>query len=358
MLGSGRPITPEQLIALNEEIATLVMAGVPLELGLRSLGSDVPSVLGRVSQDLAARLQLGESLPNSLRGAIPGLPRIYVAAVEAGLQSGQLSRTLELLCRFMQQGLELRQRIEFAFLYPFIVFLLSYSLFVTCVIESADHWVELWGDAAIDHSPLLVAYSTFCQNWPVWVGIVPTLVVLALIGWFWIGRRSLLPDRQSSWILRLVPGLHGVVRLWHWSIFCEAAALLIEHQVTFPAAVRLAGATTGSSLIDGEMEHLATAVEQGKSVADTFRDRHRIPPFLRWVLSNAAQPPILLSSLRHAAGLYYARAERRADAIKLWLPLGLIAVLGGGAVLLYAINCVFPILGLVEELVHEGAVVP
>lgn len=358
MTDAGRPITPEVLIALNDEIATLVMAGVPLELGLRALGNDVPSVLGRVSQDIAARLQLGQPLPESLNSAIPGLPRVYLAAIESGLKSGELPRTLQLLSQFMQQGLELRQRIEFAFLYPLVVFLASYGLLVTCAIESVEHWTAIWGDARLQRGSWLTSYHVFCENWPMWVWIAPTLVVSAIVGWFWFGRRSLLPDRRPSGLLRLIPGLHGVVVAWHWSIFCESAALLIGHAVPFPAALRLAGATTGNPLIDSEMSRLAENIEHGKSAADSLKDRRQVPPFLRWVLATSSQPSVLLESLRQAAGIYYERAQRRSDAIKRWLPLALIVLIGGGAALIYATSCVVPIIGLFEEIGREGELTP
>ena len=49
---SGTPITPEQLIALNDEIAALIRSGIPLELGLREFGGDAKGALGRISAEL------------------------------------------------------------------------------------------------------------------------------------------------------------------------------------------------------------------------------------------------------------------------------------------------------------------
>ena len=52
---SSKPvITLDQLIALNDEIAALVRAGVPLDRGLRSLGEDLPGRLGRFARQLSA----------------------------------------------------------------------------------------------------------------------------------------------------------------------------------------------------------------------------------------------------------------------------------------------------------------
>ena len=52
----------EQLIALNDEIVSLVRGGVPLELGLRELGGDSAGALQKISQSLAARMNAGASL--------------------------------------------------------------------------------------------------------------------------------------------------------------------------------------------------------------------------------------------------------------------------------------------------------
>ena len=53
--------TIEQLIALNDEIASMARAGVPLELGLRELGGDSAGRLREVSQALSDRMSAGAS---------------------------------------------------------------------------------------------------------------------------------------------------------------------------------------------------------------------------------------------------------------------------------------------------------
>ena len=354
MTETGRSLTPEQLIALNTEIASLVRAGVPLELGLLSLGRSVPSALSKVSQELANKLRQGQSLPESLADSITGLPRVYLAAVDAGLKSGELPRVLELLTRVMQQGLELRHRIEFAFLYPLIIVSLAYVLLTTCIIGSAEHWNELWGEIELTRSPLLATYRWVCLNWPNWIAIVPTLIFLAVVCWFGFVRRSLLPDRRPSPLLRLIPGLYGVVRAWHWALFCDTAGLLIEHRVALPTAIRMAGATTGNATIDAEMTRVADQLERGQSVADSVQSRRSIPPFLVWALSSATQPQALQLALAQGAKIFYERAQSRCDAIRMWLPLVLIMIIGGGAALIYALTCVLPIIGLFSEIGREG----
>src|SRR6185437_8000132 len=77
-------ITLDQLVALNDEIAALVRAGLPLERGLREVGGDLPGRLGTTMTALAGRLSRGASLPEAIEAERARLPRIYRAIVEAG----------------------------------------------------------------------------------------------------------------------------------------------------------------------------------------------------------------------------------------------------------------------------------
>ena len=76
-------MTLDDLIALNDEIAALVRAGVPLEAGLAELGGDLPGRLGRFAAGLAQRTARGESLAQAITGDAGQLPPAYRAVVEA-----------------------------------------------------------------------------------------------------------------------------------------------------------------------------------------------------------------------------------------------------------------------------------
>ena len=59
--GCARTVTLDEADrALNDEIAALVRVGVPLELGLRQLGGDLPARMGRLAKDLAQRMMRGK----------------------------------------------------------------------------------------------------------------------------------------------------------------------------------------------------------------------------------------------------------------------------------------------------------
>lgn len=361
-------VTPEELIALNDEIATLVRAGIPLELGLRQLSGSVSTTLGHVSQQIALHLDSGQPLTKSLSETLPGLPRVYVAVVDAGLKSGNLPRALELMSRFVQQGLELRQRIEFAFMYPLTVFILAYVLFLVLVIDAAPRWAAVWGEFVSTTDPSIQLFMWLSREYLYWVWIPPAIVVLAIIWWFTAGRRSFLSDRQvnvvSSVMLILVPRRHRisrwllgfmldslhVVHFWRWSNFCELLSTLLEHQVPLPEAMNLAADATGDNDIHELMSAVSAELETGKSMSEAMRTQSRVPPYLRSVLGSAQHSMALQNALRHGAEIYRSRASFRADMIKMWLPLLLVVVLGGGTALVYALTMSLPLRALYWQL--------
>ena len=62
---NGGSISLDDLVALNEEMAALVRAGVPLDAGMADLGYDLPGKLGGLASQIGERLNQGESLPRS-----------------------------------------------------------------------------------------------------------------------------------------------------------------------------------------------------------------------------------------------------------------------------------------------------
>jgi len=85
----------DELIALNEEMISLVQAGIPLELGLREMGNELPDRLGKISSELAAKMERGSSLSEAMNSEGSRFPKVYRVIVEAGIKSGKLTVALE-----------------------------------------------------------------------------------------------------------------------------------------------------------------------------------------------------------------------------------------------------------------------
>jgi type II secretory pathway component PulF len=332
---SGGAITLDDLIALNDEMIALVRAGVPLEEGMRELGRDLPGKLGAISSGLAARIERGESLDQAL--ADSGFPPVYRAVAEAGMRAGHLPAALESMATSIRRLAELRRMVSLAILYPLVVFLLTYGLFVFLLATVVPTLVANWTD---NRPRLLTWLNRMSGTLDLWGPIVPIVVIGLTAVWWYRSRRAALA--QSSLALRYfgwVPSLRSVLRNGRAGVFCEILTVLVAHGVPLAEALRLAGRSSGDRAIGDSIERMASRIESGQQL-DPAQDKLGFAPLLSWVL--LAGQPRLVESLRYAAESYQRRAARQAEWLATYLPLIFTGVIGGAVTLLYATTLFLP----------------
>src|SRR5262245_28459079 len=77
-------LSPQDLITLNEEIAGMARAGLPLDQGLAALAREMGrGRLQRVTEELAADLRAGHTLPDALARQGSRVPPFYAGLVAA-----------------------------------------------------------------------------------------------------------------------------------------------------------------------------------------------------------------------------------------------------------------------------------
>src|SRR6266496_5805088 len=81
------PLSADDLITLNEEIAGMARAGLPLDQGLAALAREMGrGRLQRVTKELAADLQEGRTLPEAFDRQGTRVPPFYAGLVSAGVR--------------------------------------------------------------------------------------------------------------------------------------------------------------------------------------------------------------------------------------------------------------------------------
>src|SRR4051794_25817358 len=169
----GGAIALEDLIALNDEIAALVRAGVPLERGLLDVGGDLRGRLRAITTALGERMSRGESLPRALEAEGERLPRVYRAVVEAGLKTGRLSVALEGLTRSARGIAELRRAVGLALIYPLLVLVVAYTLFVSFVVVIAPRFVAAYQAFRLPGRGPALGMARLGEMAPYWAPIGP-----------------------------------------------------------------------------------------------------------------------------------------------------------------------------------------
>lgn len=347
----GTELSLDELLALNDEIAALVRAGVPLESGLFDLGRDLPGRLGRLSMRLAESMAQGQTLYQAMEGRQTEFPRLYLAIIAAGRRSGRLAVALEGLTTAARRVAEMRAIAGAALIYPIIVFLVAWLLLIGFVIYFAPAVAPSYHDFHAPSARWMTWIAQAGSSAVYWGPIGPLVVLMAFGVWWRMSRRALTldGDRAGRW-LGWIPGAGGLFGSCQAATFAEVLALLVEQEAPLAEGLRLAAAASGSPPMVADAQSLAAAVERGETPSQCLSHARRFPPLLGWLIATGQERGPLVPALRHAAVSYRQRAVRRAEAIQLYLPVALTLGIGGTTVLAYALLLFAPWFSLLRTI--------
>ncbi len=338
-------------MALNHEIAALARAGVPLGPGLTTFGRDLPGRLGKIAAEVGARIEQGETL-DRIVATQEGFPPAYKAVVQAGLRVGRLPAALEGISQSARRTAQLRWTISMAIIYPLIVMLVGYCFFILTVTRIAPIMAETLADHAKPNNVVQQGLAWLGQTVPIW-GVVLPILVLAWFAWLWwrAGRVAAGVELHPLLSFGAVSTMIKMRRAGRQAAMCDCLALLSEYGVPLQEALPLAARTTGARSLETAAVKLAEQIARGERTATP---PPHFPPLLAWMLTSGELQQELPTVLRRTAESYRDEANRRSNWLRLYIPLILTIVFGGGTVFIYAVVTLGPFVLILRHLTEPG----
>ena len=353
----GKSVAPAlaDFILLNEEIAALVRARVPLESQLARLGKELPGRAGDLAERIGRRLEAGDNLPDAVEAECASLPAAYRATIVAGLESGQLAGALESLVDTASRLDQLRRVTGVAILYPLVIIVVACLLFAMVlylVVPNFDWLYERhFGPFSyLVEAPRLVAAM---------VVAVPVVVLWMAVRWWWRSGRL---DAAASSQFGALAWLPWVRRVYYWgqaATMADLLRMLVERGLPLERALRLSADAAGNAKVRAAAAELAAEAERGElrtpsGDASAAKARSAIPLLIRLALRHTSDRRLLASSLRQAAGMYRERAIRAAEWHAEYLPIVLTIAIGGTLTLGFTLLVFWPYASMLHELSWPG----
>ncbi len=350
-MAASDELTLDELIALNEEMAALARAGVPLDRALTDLGRDLGGRLGATASVVAQRLHRGEPLDKILADPKLHFPPIVQAIVQAGVRSGNLPLALERLATTLRRVRETRRLVGLSLMYPVAVLMLAIILFAVMTKYWAQPLFDAFENWRIAEFGLLRGMAQLGEYRWWWApGIL--LTILALSGVWWrrsnrVARAQVSGRMAWQWPL---PSLARLSKAGRMSAFTELLRLLIQHRVPLPEALVLAANASGDASLAASARRIAESLHQGQLAPKDEAAKAGISPILLWLLADQSNEARLESALKHLSHSYRQEAIQLEQWISIYLPLLFTAVLGGGAVFIYSLTVLGPVFYLFYEM--------
>jgi type IV pilus assembly protein PilC len=258
-LSRRRRVGTTEFLIFNQELATLLKAGLPLVQSLDILRKRVPNPAFRAAlNDVHDRVRSGTALSEAFeaQGLFSG---VYTASLMAGEKSGSLEQVIRRYVLHVKVIASARSQVISALIYPAILVLLSLvvvGLIIFQVVpEFADFYAQFDGAELPMSTRMLVAISTQVLNSALLLAVSMAAGATTVILWF---RRPAARRRLHAWVLRL-PYFGPLTRRFATAQVSRTLSTLLSGGIPLVNALDVVSRSTSNQAI---AEHLGVVARQ------------------------------------------------------------------------------------------------
>ena len=276
-LPSRSRISSREFLVFNQELATLLKAGLPLVQSLDILRRRVNNPFFKsVLDDVYERVRAGSALSEAFDAHGTLFPGVYTASLMAGEKSGSLEQVIRRYVAYVKVVTAVRKRTISALVYPTILLLLSIAvvaLIVLRVVPAFGSFYEGFGEQLPLSTRAIVALSEVATSYFLW--IVIALGVLAAAVWIWL-RQPGQRERADRWILQ-IPMLGSVARKFATSQAARTLSTLLGGGIPLVNAIEVSARAIRNKYMSRELLYAAQQVREGRALAAAMDESGAYP---------------------------------------------------------------------------------
>jgi type IV pilus assembly protein PilC len=273
-----RNVPMAEFLVFNQELATLLRAGLPLVQSLEILRRRVPNPVFKVAlDDVYERVRSGSALSDAFE-AQNLFSGVYTASLMAGEKSGSLEQVLRRYVQHIKVMLAVRSHVISALIYPAVLVALSAAvvgLIVFKVVPEFGTFYQQYGDGAQLPMSTRVVVS-ISENLVSYAGVIGLVLVGGIVGslvWFkQPGQRR----RLHAAMLRL-PFFGPLARKLATAQVSRTLATLLAGGIPLVNALDISTKAVNNRAIAEGLAVVARRVREGASLAGTLGEQKIFP---------------------------------------------------------------------------------
>jgi type IV pilus assembly protein PilC len=288
-LPSRSRIATREFLVFNQELATLLKAGMPLVQSLDILRRRVTNpVFKSVLDDVHDRVRAGSALSEAFEAHGTLFPGVYTASLVAGEKSGNLEQVIRRYVAYVKVIESVRRKTISALIYPTVLLCLSLVVVAILVIVSVSNYATTYFGV-----------------------VVLTLVTAAVLAWLWLKRPGN-RERFDRWILSL-PALGPIARKFATSQSSRTLATLLGGGIPLVNAIDVAARSISNRFMARELHLASQQVREGRSLAAAMSESGAFPDVALKMVEVGEQTGALQEMLNSLSDFYDEEIETSLD---------------------------------------------
>jgi type IV pilus assembly protein PilC len=276
-LPQRRSVPTRDFLVFNQELATLLKAGMPLVQSLDLLKRRVTSPTFKgVLNDVHEKVRSGTALSDAFASHGDLFPSVYAASLIAGERSGNLDSVLRRYVEYTKILVGVRRKIVTAMVYPAILVTLATGLvgliMLKVVPALGDFYTSFGADLPMS-TRIIVQASDFLRGHFVLILAAIAAVIVAILAWL---RQPGQKERFARMILG-VPMLGEVAKKFATSQMARTLATLLGGGLPLVNALDIAAKSIGNHYIAAQLNIVSARVREGESFSGALQARAVFP---------------------------------------------------------------------------------
>jgi len=276
-LPQRRTINTREFLVFNQELATLLKAGMPLVQSLDLLKRRVTAPLFRsVLEDVHERVRSGAALSEAFDAQGDLFPRVYTASLLAGERSGNLDAVLRRYVEYAKIIATVKRKTVSALVYPAILVTLALGLVTIIVLKVVPAFSDFYASFGAQLplvTRVIVAVSDFIRAQFLYLVVGLLVAVVAVASWLQQKGQKARFDR----VLLRLPVLGQVARKFGTSQMARTLATLLGGGLPLVNALDISSKSIGNQYMASQLEVVGARVREGQSFAAALDARGVFP---------------------------------------------------------------------------------
>jgi general secretion pathway protein F len=344
-LHSRASLSTKELALFTRQLAALLSSSMPLEETLKAMveQAEKPRIRNIFVSVRAAVIE-GKSFCDGLQQFPRAFPPIYVAAVDAGEQSGRIDLILEQLANYTERSMEINNKVQQAMIYPILMTLVSISIVgfllayvvpkMMTVFENLNATLPLATRLLLDFSSFIKADGLYLLIGVVVVGFAFSRAM----------RVENFKNRVQRFLLR-VPIIGRALKTVNTSRFSKTFSMLSKSGVPIVEAMTTASVLVKLMPIRKAINKAIVLVKEGTPIHQALKQTHYFPSTSIHLIASGETSGKLEDLLERAAKMQEQDIIRLIDtSLTLFEPI--IILVMGVVVLFIVLAILLPIFSL------------
>ena len=323
-----RRVGRQEFLVFNQELATLLKAGMPLTQSLDILRQRVSNPTFKAVLDgVYEKVVSGTALSDAFGAHADIFPPVYSASLMAGERSGSLDTVIRRYVAYEKLVGAVRRRTLSALIYPAILITMMLVLIAIILLKAVPAFAEFY--ATFDR-PLPLSTRMIMTVSSLAVTNLPLIVVAVVVGGFVLFAWSRQP-RQRARLDRLVleiPWAGSAARKFFTAQTARMLSTLLGGGIPLVNALEIGVRSLGNRHIALGLDEVRRRVQEGQSFAVALRARDVFPDVAVKMVEVGESTGALQDMLNSLAEFYDEEIETEVERVTRLIEPVLLVVMG------------------------------